>query len=169
VVALESINGTIPGVTLNVGTIAAGGRTNVVPDHGEARLEVRAPDRQSLDTAVARVQEILARTPVEGTDVQSTVSVEHSPMHPSSEARRLIHLAKSMAREIGLEVNDQATGGASDGNTAAEAGRPVVDGLGPVGGAAHSPGEYVLIPSIAPRGALLAGLIQAVGAATWTG
>jgi glutamate carboxypeptidase len=169
VVALESINGTIPGVTLNVGTIAAGGRTNVVPDHGEARLEVRAPDRQSLDTAVARVQEILARTPVEGTDVQSTVSVEHSPMHPSSEARRLIHLAKSMAREIGLEVNDQATGGASDGNTAAEAGRPVVDGLGPVGGAAHSPGEYVLMPSIAPRGALLAGLIQAVGAATWTG
>jgi glutamate carboxypeptidase len=167
VVDLEGINGTIPGVTLNVGTISAGGRTNVVPDRGEARLEVRAPDHESLDAAVTRVREILARAPVEGTDVMATISVEHSPMHPSPDARKLIDLTKSMARDLGLALSDQATGGASDGNTAAEAGKPVVDGLGPVGGSAHSPGEYVLIPSIAPRGALLAGLIQSVGRADW--
>jgi glutamate carboxypeptidase len=97
----------------------------------------------------------------------ATISVEHSPMHPSPDARKLIDLTKSMARDLGLALSDQATGGASDGNTAAEAGKPVVDGLGPVGGSAHSPGEYVLIPSIAPRGALLAGLIQSVGRADW--
>jgi len=167
VVDLEGINGTMPGVTLNVGTMHAGGRVNVVPDRGECRLEVRAPDRDSLDAAVARVREILAEAPIEGTEVESEIEVEHSPMHPSSESRRLIDLAKSLSRELGTELNDQATGGASDGNTAAEAGRPVIDGLGPVGGGAHSPGEYVLVPSIAFRGALLAGLIQAVGRGDW--
>jgi glutamate carboxypeptidase len=168
VVALEGINGTIPGVTLNVGTVIAGGRTNVVPDHGEARLEVRAPDRRSLDAAVDRVREILATSPIEGCEVHSGVSSEHSPMHPTSAALRLVDAAKSLARELGFALNDTATGGASDGNTAAEAGRPVIDGLGPVGGSAHSPGEYIVIPSIARRGAVLAGLIQAVGAGGWS-
>jgi glutamate carboxypeptidase len=163
VVALEGINGSIPGVTLNVGAVQAGGRVNVVPDQGEARLEMRAPDHESLDAGVARLREILAESPIEGTEVESSISKEHSPMHPSPAARKLVEECKALAREIGFELNDTATGGASDGNTAAEAGRPVIDGLGPVGGSAHSPGEYVLIPSIAPRGALLAGLIQLVG------
>jgi glutamate carboxypeptidase len=55
-----------------------------------------------------------------------------------------------------------ATGGASDANAIAALGVPVLDGLGPVGGRAHSPDEYVEIESIVPRAALVAGLIPRV-------
>jgi glutamate carboxypeptidase len=42
-------------------------------------------------------------------------------------------------------------------------GVPSLDGLGPVGGHDHAPGEYVEIPSIVPRTALLAGLLAEIG------
>jgi glutamate carboxypeptidase len=56
----------------------------------------------------------------------------------------------------------QATGGASDANNVAQAGVPVLDGLGPIGGLDHSPDEYIEVSSIVPRTALLAGLLPAI-------
>ena len=45
---------------------------------------------------------------------------------------------------------------------AAGLGVPTLDGLGPSGGLAHNPGEYVEVASLAPRVALLAGLLRRV-------
>jgi len=42
----------------------------------------------------------------------------------------------------------------------------VLDGLGPVGGLDYSPDEYLMANSVAPRTALLAGLIATIGAGT---
>ena len=56
-------------------------------------------------------------------------------------------------------VVDAATGGASDANAVAALGVPTLDGLGPVGGADHSPGEWLDLDSVVPRTALLAGMI----------
>ena len=42
-------------------------------------------------------------------------------------------------------------------------GVPTIDGLGPIGGLDHSPGEYLEVASIVPRTALLAALIAAIG------
>ena len=64
----------------------------------------------------------------------------------------------SFAAELGFELRDAATGGASDANTIAAAGTPVLDGLGPVGGDDHAPGEWLDVDSIVPRMAMLAGL-----------
>jgi glutamate carboxypeptidase len=63
------------------------------------------------------------------------------------------------ARALGFELRDAATGGASDANTIAAAGTPVIDGLGPVGGDDHSPSEWLDVASIVPRTALVAALI----------
>jgi len=60
-------------------------------------------------------------------------------------------------------VNDAATGGASDANPVAGLGVPTLDGLGPIGGADHSPGEWLDLGSVVPRMALLAGLISSAG------
>ena len=51
--------------------------------------------------------------------------------------------ATGFAAELGFELRDAATGGASDANTIAAAGTPVLDGLGPVGGDDHAPGEWL--------------------------
>lgn len=163
VVSLEAINGSIPGVTVNVGRLEAGDRINVVPDLASAHLEVRAPDRPRLEEAMERIRRLADHSRVPDTEIDIELSVNHYPMHKSAGGQYLVDLAKNQAAMLGITLNDTATGGASDGNTAAAAGRPVLDGLGPVGGGAHSAAEWIDVTSIVPRVSLLVGLIAAVG------
>jgi glutamate carboxypeptidase len=163
VVALEGLNGTIPGATLNVGRIEAGERPNVVPDYAFAHFEARAFELSHLHQMIDAVQRVSEQRTVSDTSADLEISIDHLPMPPSEGSAHLLRLAQSLARQLGFSVEGVATGGASDGNTAAAAGRPVLDGLGPVGGQAHSPHEYLDVPSIVPRTALLAGLIATLG------
>lgn len=164
VVALEGLNSAFPDVTVNVGQVEGGVRPNVVPDRAYAHLEVRAMHRAHLEQTVARLEGIVGRRTVDGTSARCAVSISHWPMERSAETERLVQMAQELAGELGFQLRDTATGGASDGNTASAAGRPVLDGLGPVGGSAHSPGEYILVESVVPRTALLAGLIAKLSA-----
>jgi len=75
----------------------------------------------------------------------------------------LARLATDLAREIGFELKDATTGGASDANTTSAAGVPTIDGLGPVGGDDHGPKEWLDLSSVVPRVTLLAGLISRAG------
>jgi len=104
-----------------------------------------------------------------------TVEVEggawHRPMEKTEGAARLAGLAIRVAGELGFELRDTATGGASDANTTAAAGVPTLDGLGPVGGDDHGPKEWIDLTSIVPRVSLLAGLISRLDTeegAPWT-
>jgi glutamate carboxypeptidase len=72
---------------------------------------------------------------------------------------RLFDLARRLGREIGLDLQETATGGASDGNLTAALGVPTLDGLGACGDGAHTDHEYVTIADLAPRTALLASLL----------
>jgi len=87
----------------------------------------------------------------------------HWPMERTRASRRLVKHAVEVAAELGFELADAATGGASDGNTTAGLGVPTIDGLGPIGGLDHAPGEYIELDSIVPRTTLLAGLLRAIG------
>jgi glutamate carboxypeptidase len=87
----------------------------------------------------------------------------HWPMEKLERSGRLVGHAIGLAASMGFELRDAATGGASDANTTAGIGVPTIDGLGPVGGLDHSPGEYLEVDSIVPRTALLAALIAAIG------
>ena len=83
----------------------------------------------------------------------------HRPMEKTEGAQRLVDLAVDVAAELGFAIEDVATGGASDGNTTSAAGCPTLDGLGPIGGGAHAPDEWLDLASVVPRVALLAGII----------
>ena len=72
---------------------------------------------------------------------------------------RLAELAIAIAGELGFELHDAATGGASDANTTVRAGVPTLDGLGPIGGDDHSADEWLDLSSVVPRTTLLATLI----------
>ncbi len=69
--------------------------------------------------------------------------------------------AKALAAELGLVLDEAATGGASDGNFTSALGVPTLDGMGAVGEGAHASHESILIEHLAPRTALLAGLLAA--------
>ena len=81
------------------------------------------------------------------------------PMERGPGTARLFALAQQIGAELGQTVRETATGGGSDGNFTAALGTPTLDGLGAHGDGAHTDGEYVTIAELAPRTALLAGLL----------
>jgi glutamate carboxypeptidase len=80
-------------------------------------------------------------------------------MERTADTARLFSLAKTIGSELGLDLQEGSTGGASDGNFTSALGIPTLDGLGPIGDNAHSPDEFVETTSLPGRAALLAGLI----------
>lgn len=159
VVALHELNGRWPGVTLNAGVIEGGTRPNVVAAECLVKLDLRAATVEEFEAATRAVDELLARPAV--TDVGTKVRrvAGHPPMEKSPAIGRLAELAIELGGELGFELRDTATGGASDANTTAAAGLPTLDGLGPIGGDDHSADEWLDLSSVIPRTTLLAALI----------
>jgi glutamate carboxypeptidase len=99
------------------------------------------------------------RPVVPGATLEVTGEIERPPMERLPGTARLFALAQRLGAEIGLDLRETATGGASDGNFTAALGIPTLDGLGACGDGAHTDHEYVSIADLAPRAALLAGLL----------
>lgn len=158
-IALHELNGRWPGVTVNVGVIQGGTRPNVVAERCELHVDVRGPTAQSFEQALNEVERRARDLTVPDVSVEIVPQSGFPPMEKTEATARLAEQAKAIAAELGFELNDAATGGASDANPVAGIGVPVLDGLGPIGGADHSPGEWLDLESVAPRMALLAGLI----------
>ncbi len=157
--ALTALNGRWPDVTVNVGVISGGTRPNVIAEHCEFEIDLRAPTRVAMEEAEAAITEICVSSTVP--DVVCTVNRRHRwwPMEKGDATAALALSAESLASRLGFELHDASTGGASDANTTSGMGVPTLDGLGPVGGNDHAPGEYTEIASIVPRTVLLAALL----------
>jgi glutamate carboxypeptidase len=160
---LHALNGRFPGVTFNVGVIRGGTRPNVIAERCELEIDVRAVTRDGLVAAEASLREVLAATVVPDATVELTETHRWWPMEKLERSGRLVDTAVALASRLGFELRDAATGGASDGNTTAGVGVPTIDGLGPIGGLDHSPGEYLEVGSIVPRVTLLASLLASIG------
>lgn len=163
ILALHALNGTISGVTVNVGVVAGGERANIVPDYARALIDLRAADPEGVTAIQAAIAQVAETTTISGTRARLTGSFAHLPFVQSSESLRLFEVAQAVGTELGLSLRGESTGGGSDGNTAAALGRPTLDGLGPVGGLAHNPGEYIEVGGLATRMALIAGLLYRLG------
>jgi glutamate carboxypeptidase len=163
VTRLHALNGRWDGVTVNVGVIAGGTRPNVVGERCSLEVDLRAVRRADLETAEAEIRSMLASLVVPDTTATLDEMARWWPMEKLERSGRLVDHAKALARRLGFEVNDAATGGASDANSTAGMGVASIDGLGPIGGLDHSPGEYLEVASVVPRTTLLAALILAIG------
>ncbi len=164
VLGLQAINGTIPGVTLSVGTIRGGERTNVVPDFAYCEMDVRVSDQSGLKAIEAAIQRVAAKTYIDGTKTSVSGGMRCMPFERSKRNEPLIGLAKEAGSELGLKIQDLGSGGASDANTTAAAGIPTIDGLGAGGGLAHNSGEYIELDYLPTRIALLSGLVARISA-----
>jgi glutamate carboxypeptidase len=162
ILALNALNGRWPGVTVNVGVTRGGMRPNVVAEMAELEIDVRGVTRDEMEETKAAIEEIAASSTVP--DVTTTVNGRAWwwPMEKSDATSTLVGIARDLAGRLGFELNDTRTGGASDANTTFAAGAPTLDGLGPVGGNAHAPTEYMELDSIVPRTTLLAALLLEV-------
>lgn len=163
VVALQALNGRWDGVTVNVGVVRAGQRPNIVCPEAELRLEVRAATAADVRTVRWAIEDAAARPTVPGTTVTVEQLDECPPMEATAATHRMFAVAQQAAAALGFTLGATATGGVGDANLIAGTGVPVLDGLGPVGGADHSPQEWLDTATVPERIALLASLITALG------
>jgi glutamate carboxypeptidase len=161
---LQALNGTIPGVTVNVGVVGGGERGNIVPDHAHALIDIRAADKAGIAAVEDSFQRIARQVTVPDTESVITGELCHFPFEATPGNKALFNLAQAEAARQHITLRGISTGGGSDGNTTATI-IPTLDALGVAGGLAHNPGEFIILDSIAPRMVLLAGLIERIGAA----
>jgi glutamate carboxypeptidase len=164
VLQFHSLNGWLEGVTINPGVISGGTLPNVVPDYASVQFDVRFLHANDLAATENRWQEMMKRQRI--ADVELTLVSDpdnKAPMVRTPASLALASQAQHIANLLGFSINHVLTGGASDASYATGYGVPALDGLGPIGGLDHSPDEYLMLNSVAPRTALLAGLIAIIG------
>ncbi len=162
ILALQGLNGRWPGVTSNVGVVRGGTRSNVVAERCELQVDLRSHGARHARGGGGGGAADLRRSDRVRRAHHVDAHGWHRPMEKGEGGRRLVDIAVGAASELGFELRDAATGGASDANTTSSAGTPTIDGLGPVGGDDHGPAEWVDLTSIVPRTALLAAIISRV-------
>lgn len=156
ILKVQALNDLGAGTTLNVGPIQGGTIPNVVAHQASAEIDVRAV---TIAAAEAVERALLALEPVTPeTRVLIEGGINRPPMERSPAIAALFDRARSIGRELGMELTEGSTGGGSDGNFAAAVGAPTLDGLGALGGGAHADHEHIMIDSIPDRAALLAAL-----------
>jgi glutamate carboxypeptidase len=147
------------GITVNAGVIMGGTRTNVIPEHARVVIDVRAiraADMRVLERKFHALRPILRRAKLE-----IRGGFNRPPMERKT-AAALYAKARTLAKEMGIELGEAFVGGGSDGNFTAALGIPTLDGLGAVGESAHSPNENILIRALPERAALLADLLSTI-------
>lgn len=164
VLQFQNMNGWREGIAVNPGVISGGTLPNVVPDHAQAQFDLRFLHDDDRIATEKRFHELMMQKRIP--DVELTLDRApdiKAPMMQTPESLKLAHQAQHIANLLGFSVNHVLTGGSSDASYATGYGVPTLDGLGPIGGRDHSPEEYLVHSSVAPRAALLAGLIASIG------
>jgi glutamate carboxypeptidase len=147
------------GLTVNVGLVSGGTRTNVVPSEASATVDVRIArmkDAAGIEKKMHGLRPFNRKCRVEVGG-----GVNRPPMERTIGVAALYEKAVEIAKGLGWELDEAAVGGGSDGNFTAGLGIPTLDGLGGVGDGAHATHEHILISELPRRAALVAGLIEA--------
>ena len=149
---LHSLTDVESGVTVNVGQVEAGFRSNVVAPSARAEVDVRAPTAAAAEAVEERIRALEATTP--GTKLTVEGGFGRPPMEQTPGNRLLWERVKRVGDRLGLELTGTHSGGASDGNDASQH-APTIDGFGAVGDGAHQSFEYVQLEALVDRVALL--------------
>lgn len=134
--------------------LRAGSALNVVPAHGELHCDIRARSLEAFDGVVDDL-------PAEhdGVRLEPSLIRRWPGMDTRAAAAEVIEGA---AQRLGRPVVAAGRGGASDASHLATAVPLTIDGLGPRGGGAHTPEEYVLRDSLRDRAEVALAVAAAV-------
>jgi glutamate carboxypeptidase len=163
---LAELDASREGTTLQVTALEAGEGLNTVPSRGLLAADVRAPTQTDLDWVVSQIADFPAH---EGITLRYEDLGGPPPLERTPAVARLAESAIAIGAALGHEFGEAVAGGVSDGSWTASRGIATLDGLGPVGGADHSPAEYVETASFAPRCGVVAGLVAAIDAGLLAG
>ena len=152
---------TDPDVTFNVGRVSGGAALNVVPDLAIGRVNVRVKTLDQAEWVQTQLKRIADQyRQLDGITVELFGRFTSPPKILDRQVEALQARIESCGRSLGLDIQWQGTGGASDGNKFADAGLPNVDTLGPRGGDIHSASEYLIVDSLVERAKLAASILM---------
>jgi glutamate carboxypeptidase len=160
IAVIAKLNNLRQGVTVNAGVIEGGTRTNVIAAEASVGIDVRIKEGEQaskIDRGLRSLKPFDKHCRLE-----ITGGINRLPMERTAGVAALYKKAKSIAAEVGWELEEAAVGGGSDGNFTAGMGIPTLDGMGGVGDGAHAVHEYIVISELPRRALLLAGMIENV-------
>jgi len=149
--ALHALTDLERGITVNIGLISGGQSVNTVAPWAEGQIDLRYIDPADREDIMAQISAIIERSYVPGTRTELEVRGEFLPMVQSPTAKRLFELYVQSAAETGFATQGEFAGGCADSGFTAGVGTPTICAVGPVGGRAHTPDEFLRIDSLVPR------------------
>lgn len=157
---VHAMNDAARGITLTVGVVHGGTRSNVVPAEARAEVDVRfrtAEDARRIEAEILDLKPFdeRVRLSVRG-------GINRPPLERTEQVAALYEQAREIAAALDFELGEAAVGGASDGNFVTALGVGALDGLGVDGDGAHASHEHIIADDLARRGALIAGLIASI-------
>ena len=149
--ALHALTDLDRGITVNVGLVSGGQSVNTVAPWAEGQIDLRYIHPEDRDDTMARIGAIIERSYVPGTRAELTIRGEFVPLTQTPAAKKLFELYVSAAADTGFRTDGEFTGGCADSGFTAAVGAPTICAVGPVGGKAHSPDEFLRVDSLVPR------------------
>jgi glutamate carboxypeptidase len=137
--------------------LRAGDAFNVVPGRGELYCDLRADEIDAIEAVLDAIPD-----EHEGVRLEAELIRRWPGMQAETATAPLLERASAL---LGRRIAPAARGGASDASHFASTIPLTVDGLGPRGGQAHNPGEFVLADSLASRAEVALAVIDAALAA----
>jgi glutamate carboxypeptidase len=149
--AIHALTDLERGITLNVGLVSGGQSVNTVAPWAEGQIDFRYVKPEDRDDIMAKLAAIIARSYVAGTKAELTIRGEFLPLNQTPAARKLFDLYVEAAADTGFKTEGEFTGGCADSGFTAAVGAPTICAVGPVGGKAHSPDEFLRLDSLVLR------------------
>ena len=160
ITAISKLNDLRRGLSVNTGVIQGGSRTNVIPAHASAGIDVRI---KSATQAAGIDRRLHSLKPFDKhCKLEVTGGINRLPMERNAGVAALYKKAQQIAKHVDWKLEEAAVGGGSDGNFTAGMGIPTLDGMGGVGEGAHALHEFIVISELPRRALLLAGMIESV-------
>lgn len=144
------------GVTVNVGLVSGGQSVNTVAPHARCEIDVRYVRPEDRASIIAQIEAVAEDCSVPDTSGRVSIKGEFKPLAQSAASQSVFEHYVANAKDVGLSIDGEFTGGCADSGFTAGVGTPTLCATGPVGGNAHSPEEYLEVASIVPRAQALA-------------
>ena len=151
VTALHALTDLQRGITLNVGLVSGGQSVNTVAPWAQGQIDLRYVEAADRDEVMAKIHAIIGKSFIPGTRATLAIRGEFLPLSQTPAAAKLFEAYVAAAGESGLAVTGEFSGGCADSGFTAAAGAPTICAVGPVGGKAHTPEEYLEVASLVPR------------------
>ena len=156
IIALHALTDLTRGTTVNVGLISGGQTVNTVAPWAKCEIDLRYVTPADREDAMGKIAKIAETAHVPGTSATLAIAGEFKPLVETPDSKRLFDHYASCASDVGLTVKGEFTGGCADSGFTAAVGTPTICAVGPVGGKAHTPDEYLVVDSLVPRAQTLA-------------